>query len=189
MKGRFKICFAIALGVFCTTGNAQTPGGERPIDVVGERGRGVDRPEPGGGRGDRDSGSRGRSSRGNSSSSPTTAPITYLPYDTGTPPLPPPGYVTHKVEYSDGSYDVVSVRGGNYDIERYTSNGRRAGGERGSVAGYPGASNSPMWLQPPPVWTCYTPIGPIRVNNPMMAGQPCYAIVPSGRFFGTAGGP
>jgi hypothetical protein len=35
--------------------------------------------------------------------------------------------------------------------------------------------------------TCYTPAGPIMVNNPMVVGSQCYAMTPMGTFYGQAG--
>jgi hypothetical protein len=115
-------------------------------------------------------------------------PVSYLPADTGTPPLPPPGFQTHKVQYNDGHYDIVSVRdgGATYSIERHAPNGARIGGESGSVSNYPNKGGM-MILSPMPVWRCYTYAGPLIVNNAMVPGQPCMAITPMGTFFGTAG--
>jgi hypothetical protein len=184
----FNVCPALA----------QTAGGERTINVEGhlpDRDAGP-RGEPGG----RSEGSSGRSDKSAESSSPTDAsasiPTVFFEYDVGSPPLPPPGFQVHKVQYGSGSYDVVSVhqREGTYSVDHYSAGGTRIGGDSGNIAGYPGGIYNPVMhaFPPPPppsVWTCYTPAGPIRVNNPMVHGDRCVAIVPYGTFYGTAGSP
>jgi hypothetical protein len=227
---------ALAMGAYSAPAKAQREVHELPeIGVEGRVDR-PDRPEPGGRGGEgRGGDGRGRGS-GSSTSSGTstttmTMPTIFISYDTGTPPLPPQGFQSHVVRYSDGSYDLVSVSGPHYSITRYGSGGTPYNTENGYVRDYPktqqsidryrsdggrfesagrgpaGMPSGDTWNydfgmeprqpefrsyqppMPPPVWTCYTSIGPIRVNNVMPAGQPCFAILPQGTFNGTAGYP
>ena len=43
------------------------------------------------------------------------------------------------------------------------------------------------YQQPAYTMNCYTPAGPIVVNNPMIVGSQCYAMTPMGTFYSQAG--
>lgn len=188
VKIALSACLSAAIS---TSAMAQPEGGVHELPDINVEGHVPDKAGPDHAGGAEKGGPEGGSSGGNGSSSAAQGgniPVSYLPMDTGTPPLPPPGYQTHKVQYSDGHYDIVSIKdgGATYTIDRHAPNGVRVGGESGSVANYPNKGGMTI-LSPMPVWRCYTVAGPLIVNNAMVPGQPCMAITPMGTFFGTAG--